>query len=545
MGATTFGRDKRISADDAVALIGSGQTVAISGIVSMVVPERLLRALGEVYKASGAPRDLTIFCPNRAGWPASAPTGLEHLIHAGLTRRLITSTFNGRDTPDLVRLAIEGGIETYCYPMGLLFRLLRECVAQSPGLLTEVGLNTYADPRAVGAGTIEVSPGIAPQDLVAPVTIDGRICLLYRPIPIDVAIIRGTVADEDGNISLAGEPVSAGVKHLAMAARVRGGKVIAQVKHMTTRGSLHPRMVEVPGAFVDAVVVEPDSPQSQLSYFEPAFTGDVRDPDPPVLPLPFNHQKIILRRSALELRRGDIVNLGVGTGTKLPALAREEGFADQLTFSVEHGALGGVPAAGVPGKLGAFGAHYNPEAILDPTDLFDFYHGGGLDITFLGFAQVDAEGSINVGWFSRNLRGPGGFVDITHCTRTIVLSGTMTAGDLEVEISFAPTRVRIVSEGRDRKFIRRIDQVNLHGPSAVRKGQVVLIVTERCVFRVTAAGLELIEIAPGLAIDRDIRAVTEFDFAVSPELRVMQDKLFRAEPMGLRELPACEELKRS
>jgi acyl CoA:acetate/3-ketoacid CoA transferase len=496
----------------------------------------VLRALGERFRATGAPRALTIFCPNRAGWAAEEPKGLEHLAQPGMTRRLITSTFGGRDTPNLVRASLAGEIETYCFPMGLLFRLTRELAARSPGMLTKVGLNTFADPAAATAGGMLVSSRIPPQDLVSRVEIGGEPCLLYKTFPVHVAILRGSVADPDGNVSLAGEPVSAAARHLAMAAHNSGGKVIVQVKHMTERGMLHPRMVEIPGMLVDHVVLDPTARQTQIGD-DPAWTGEVRTPTPPVSRLPLDHQKVILRRAAAELSRGAVVNLGVGIPTRLPALALEEGFLRDVTFSVEHGALGGIPAAGVPGQIGAFGAHYNPSAIIDSPDVFDFYHGGGLDMSCLGFAQVDAEGSVNVSAFSGSLRGPGGFIDIVHATRTIVFCGTLTAGGLDVEITptgtgWAPA-VRIRREGRNRKFIPRVEQVNLHGPSAVAKGQRVLIVTERGVFKVAADGLQLIEIGPGLEVDRDIRSAVGFDIRVSPDLREMDRALFSPGRMGM------------
>lgn len=531
---------KQKAAREAVELIASGDTVAISGNVSLVVPEMVLRALGERFRQTGRPRDLVLIMPTRAGWKPDPPTGLEHLAQPGLVRRVITSTFSGRDSPKWTRMAIEGEYEAYSFPMGTLFRLLRECAAGSPGFLTRVGLNTYADPGALPeAGDMRINSKTLSQDLVRRIDLDGETYLFYRTFPINTAIIRGTVADPDGNISLAGEPVSVGVKWMAMAAHNSGGKVIAQVKYMTDRGTIHPRMVEVPGILVDAVVVDPQSIQTQIGDYEPALTGEVRTPCPPIPPLPFSHEKVILRRAAMELERGDIVNLGVGIGTHLPALAIEEGFLDDIVFSLEHGGVGGIPAMGTPDRTGAFGAHYNPTAIIDSLDVFDFYHGGGLDITFLGFAQVDAQGNVNVSWFSGNLRAPGGFLDITYRTRKLVFCGTLTAGRLKVEV--APwrgagdsPRVHIVEEGRVRKFIPKVEQVNLHGPTAVAKGQRVVIVTERGVFLVKARGLELIEIAPGINIDQHIRAFVGFDFAVSPNLREMDYRLFLEGPMGLR-----------
>jgi len=509
----------------------------------MVVPEMVLRALGERFRETGQPRDLVLIMATRPGWKPDPPTGLEHLAQPGLVRRVITSTFSGRDSPKWTRMALEGEYEAYSFPMGALFRLVRECAAGSPGFLTRVGLNTYADPGArPEAGDTRINSKTPPQDLVRRIDLDGEPYLFYRTFPIHIAIIRGTVADPDGNISLAGEPVSVGVKYLAMAAHNCGGKVIAQVKHMTERGTILPRLVEVPGILVDAVVVDPQSIQTQIGDYEPALTGEVRTPSPPIPPLPFNHEKVILRRAAMELECGDIVNLGVGIGTHVPALAIEEGFLDDIVFSLEHGGVGGIPAMGTPDRTGAFGAHYNPMAIIDSLDVFDFYHGGGLDIAFLGFAQVDAQGNVNVSWFSGNLRAPGGFLDITYRTRKLVFCGTLTAGGLKVEVTpwrgaGDSPRVRIVEEGRLRKFIPKVEQVNLHGPTAVAKGQRVVIVTERGVFLVKAGGLELIEVAPGIDTDQDIRPSVGFNFTVNPNLQEMDHRLFSEGLMDLRPRP--------
>jgi propionate CoA-transferase len=527
---------------EAVELISSGATVTFGGLISLVAPEAVLRSLGERFDATGMPRDLTVFSPNRTGWSADPPTGFEHLARPGMVRKVITSTFSGRDSPTWTKMAVSGEIAAYSFPMGSLFQVLRAQAAGAPGFLTKVGLNTYIDPAAQPeAGDSRVNPDIEAQDLVRRVDVDGDPHLFYRAVPIDVAVIRGTVADPDGNISFSGEPVTCGAKILAMAARNSGGLVIAQVKYMTERGSLHPRLVEVPGMLVDAVVVDPDSIQSQVGY-EPAITGEIRTPSPPVPPLAFDHKKIIMRRTALEMERGDVVNLGVGIGTNVPALVLEEGFIDDILFSVEHGAIGGLPAMGTPQKSGAFGAHYNPMAIMDSPQVFEFYQGGGLDLTCLGFAQIDAEGSVNVGWFSGNLRGPGGFLDIAHATRKLVFCGTLTAGGIKVDLtpyseSGSPPHVSIAQEGRNRKFIAKVEQVNLHGPTAVAKGQRVLIVTERAVFRVTERGVELAEIAPGIDIDRDIRPVLGFDLLIAPDVREMDPRLFSEGPMNFRPEP--------
>jgi len=523
---------KQMSADEAVKLVSSGSTVAVGGLISLAVPESVIAALGRRFQDTGEPGGLTLVAPNRPGWTPG--TGLDHFAHPGMVRRIYGATYNRGDSPAFMARVEAGEIEAYSYPMGCLYRLIRECGAGSPGFLTQVGLNTYVDPQAEGAGTPAGNAATPPASLVRSLEVDGERYLFYRTLPIDAAIIRGTVADPDGNVSLAGEPVSIGVKAMAMAAHNRGGKVIAQVKYLAERGSLHPRMVEVPGMLVDAVVVDPASIQSRLGDYDPALSGEYRNPGLDLPFLPFDERKVIARRALLEIRPGQVVNLGVGVGTGIPPVAREEGVIDQLVFSLEHGAIGGVPAMGTMNNSGAFGAHYNPTAIVDSTEIFDFYHGGGLDVTVLGFAEIDGAGNVNVGHFSGMLRGPGGFLDIAHRTRTVLFCGTMTAGGLDLEIGGGDSpALRIRKEGRSRKFVPRVAQVNFHGATAAAKGQRALVVTERAVFEIKGGGLELIELAPGIDVDRDVRPVAGFDFTVAARVRTMDPRVFREAAIGL------------
>lgn len=525
-----------LEAAQAAQLVRSGDTVAVCGVVSLLSTEAVLQALEDRYAATGAPGNLTVICPCRTGWSApGAAVGLEHFAAEGMLTTLIASSYNVRDTPRLMASVMDGRIATYVLPMGVMYRWLRECAARSPGLLTQAGLGTYFDPAA---GDVRVHPSSPPFDLLQRLEVDGKPCLLLKSTPVDVAIVRGSVADEDGNISLEDEPISGSVRHLAMAARTNGGRVIAVVRRIVPAGSLNPRQVEIAGIWVDAVVVDPGAIQTQIGE-EPAFTGKVRKAVTPQ-PMALDHQKIILRRAAMELEAGDVINLGVGMGSQLPSVLAEEEVLGDVTFSVEHGALGGVPAMGVPGQTGAFGAHYNPQAIVDAADLLDFYHGGGLDATLLGFAQLDAQGSVNVGRFDGSIRGPGGFIDITYRTRKIILCGTLTSGGLQVQIERdqAGARVlRIAKEGRHRKFLSAIEQVNLHGPGAQARGAHVRVITERCVFGLDENGLVLLEVAPGIDIDTQIRPHLAFPLRVAREVRVMDDRLFAPQAMGLR-LPA-------
>ncbi len=539
---------KIMRAAEAVQLVSSGDTIAICGVVSLLSTETVLAALEKRFNDTGEPRALTVVSPCRTGWSATgATTGLEHLAGKGMVRRLIASSYNIRDTPKLVGSAMVNDVQTYVLPMGVMYRWMRECAARSPGLLTQVGMGTYFDPTSPDAGDVRVHPDAEPLDLIQRVNVGGDDCILVRSMKFDIAIVRGSVADEDGNISLEDEPISGGVRHMAMAARTCGGRVIAVVKSIVPRGTLHPRQVEIPGIWVDAVVVDENAIQTQIGS-EPAFTGALRNEQKPQL-MPLNHQKVILRRAAMELESGDVVNLGVGIGSQLPAIAAEEGLLDELTFSVEHGALGGIPAMGIPGQTGAFGAHFNPQAIIDSADLLDFYHGGGLDATLLGFAQIDGAGSVNVARFNGAIRGPGGFMDIVFRTRKILLCGTLTSGSLEIEIecdTVAGPVLRIVREGRHRKLLSTIEQVNLHGPTAFARGAQVRVITERCVLALSERGLVLTEVAPGIDIDTQIRPHIGFTLSVATDCRVMDTRLFIPEPMQLsfnsRTLSSCQKL---
>jgi len=516
-----------LTADQAAHLVRSGDTVLVGGVVSMVAPEAVMRAMGERFVQAGEPAGLTIICPNRTGWSeAGLPHGVEHFAHRGMVGHVITSTCSAPVSPKFMKLVMDGEIRSTIVPMGLLFRWLRECTARSPGLLTEVGLGTFFDP-AVSAQTPDQAGKVVarPNGMARRVEIDGRACILMPSMKIDVALIRGTMADAEGNITLEDEPLNGGALQMAMAARTSGGKVIAVVRSLVDAGTIHPRMVQVPGIFVDVVVLDPDARQSQDEY-EPAFTGKVRKTGLTLPPLEMNLQKVILRRASLELRQNDIVNLGFGMGTHLPALAKEEGFLHELRFSVEHGAIGGVPC-----MKGAFGAHYNPSAIIDPTDLFDFYHGGGLDAAILGFAEVDALGNVNVGGaYTGSLRGPGGFVDITHRTKLVLVCGTLTSGGLEAKLDGG---VRIEREGKHRKFPARTAHVDLSGAQAVSRRQRILVITERCVFEVREDGLTLVEVAPGVDVARDIAPYLDFELRMAPQLRTMPAEIYSNGAMGI------------
>jgi len=403
--------------------------------------------------------------------------------------------------------------------------LHRDIAARKPGVITEIGLGTFVDPRDQGGRMNRVTP----PDLVELVHLSGKEWLFYRAFPIDVAIIRGTTADEHGNLSFDHEGVILAVLAQAMAAHNSGGKVIAQVKRIGTPGTIPPHLVKVPGILVDALVVDPEQRMNTGIAYDPAISGEIQTAGYPVESLPLGAEKVIARRAVCLLCPGDIVNLGFGISSLVPQIALEEGVFDSLNFTVEQGAIGGLPLTGF-----AFGASHNPEAIIDSPAQFDLIDGGGITVGCLSFAEVDRLGNVNVSRLEAQphvLAGAGGFINIAQGTRKLVYCGTLTAGGLDIRVEDG--RLRIVREGKFPKFVARTQHVTFNGPLAAKQGQEVWYVTERAVFRLTPEGLLLVEVAPGVDVERDIQANVGFSLHVASDVRPMDGRLFQAQPMGL------------
>ena len=448
-----------------------------------------------------------------------ADRGFSQLGLPGLMRRTIGSNIGNE--PRLGALVEANEIESYSFPQGVLSQLMREIAAGRPGVLTQVGLGTYVDPRQTGGK----QNARTTEDLVEVVTIRGREWLLFHAFPIDVAVIRGTTADEDGNLTMEGEAIQGEMLAMAMAARNSGGIVIAQVRQLATRGSLRLRDVKVPGALIDHVYVDPDQWQTYITRDSPYYAGALRRPVRAEPPLPLDVRKIIARRSLLEFPRGAICNLGFGISQLIGRVAWEEGITDQLVLTVEQGIFGGVPVAGNEG-----GAGFNYQAMIDQPYMFDFYDGGGLDVASLSFAEVDAEGNVNVHAFEGRVRGPGGFPNISARTRKINFVGTLTARGLEIEIDGG---VRIASEGSLGKFVPEVREISFNGRLARERGQQVRYITERAVFALDDDGLVLIEVAPGVDVERDVLGQMGFRPRVAEDLRTMDPRLYATGPMGL------------
>ena len=513
-------KNKIISASDAVALIGDNNVIATTGFVQSCIPEALHAALEKRYVSSGQPRDLTLIMCAGAGDSKGLGTGRFH--HPGLLKRVIAGNL-GR-MPKVAEAARNNLIQGYNLPQGIIAKLYRSCAAGHPGLFSKVGLHNYVDPRIDGGKVNEITT----EDIVKLVEVDGEEWLFYKATPIDVALIRATSADPSGNLSMEKEPLTLDVLAQAMAAHNNGGVVIAQVERIVEQGSLKPKDVKVPGILVDCVVLSETPELHRMNYgvhYDPALSGEVRVPVEAMPKMPLNERKIIARRAAFELPPNGVINLGVGAPDGVAAVANEEKVTPHIVMTTEAGAVGGVLAGG-----SSFGSSANAHAIIDQNQMFDFYHGGGLDLTCLGMAECDSAGNVNTSRFGGRLNGCGGFIDISQNSRAVVFAGTFTAGGLKVEVNDG--EVKILQEGRSKKFVKRVEQITFSGTYAAMRSQPVIYVTERCVFQLTLQGLELIEIAPGIDIGGDILPHMDFAPVINTPIS-MNPRIFIDEPMDL------------
>ena len=504
-GLRAGGRGKVVSAAEALALVRDGDTVATSGFVGIGFAENLAVALEARFLATGTPRGLTLVYA--AGQGDGKDRGLNHLGHEGLVARVIGGHWGL--VPKLQKLAVENKIEAWNLPQGVITHLFRDIAAGKPGHLSRVGLGTFVDPRFGGGRINERSTA----ELVRLMVIDGQEYLFYKAFPIHVALIRATTADPEGNLTMEHEALTLESLAVAMAVHNSGGIVIAQVKRVAEAHSLSPRNVKVPGVLVDCVVVAEKPEYHWQTFAEPysaAYAGEMRVPVASVEPMPMGVRKIVARRAALELRPNSVVNLGIGMPDGIATVAAEERVIDLITLTTEPGVVGGIPAAGPN-----FGAGINTQAIIDQPYQFDFYDGGGLDIAFLGLAQADAAGNVNVSKFGTRLAGAGGFINISQSAKKVVFVGSFTAGGAT-------------------KFVREVEHRTFSGREAWRRGQPVLYVTERAVFGLHERGIELLEVAPGLDIERDILSAMAFKPVIEREPRVMEAALFSEATMGLR-----------
>lgn len=519
---------KIISAAQAAALIPDEAVVTVSSSSGLSCPDALLSAIGQRFLDSGAPRNLTTLHPIAAG-DMYGIDGIDHLAHEGLLKRVVAGSYpsgpSSMESPRIWQMIYENKVEAYNIPSGILYHMHREAAAKRPGVLTKVGWDTTVDPRRTG-GRMNA---ITQEQIARLVEFDGEEWLYFRAIPVDVALIRGTTADEFGNISMEHEGAYLGALDQALAARNNGGIVIAQVKRVVMAGSLPPQQVRVPGILVDHIVVAVDQMQTTQTEYDPAISGEIRRPADSFEGVPWNIEKVIARRAAMELCAGESVNLGFGISALVPYVLLEEGLHDAVTWVIEQGAVGGIPLLDFQ-----FGCASNAQAIVASPDQFTYFQGGGFDRSLLSFMQVDANGSVNVSRLAAKphvTAGIGGFIDITAHARNLVFSGYFTAGGLKLEL--VDGEVHILQEGRFHKFVPQVEDVTYSGQYGRTIGQHVTYVTERCVIKLTPNGLTVTEIAPGIDLERDVLQQSSIPLQVSPDLKTMNPRLFRPDPIEL------------
>lgn len=515
--------NKIITAKEAVQFIQDGDTIGINGFgFGFGFAEEIAKAIEERYIEKKAPQNLTLLFASGCGDGGYGDFGLNHLSHLGLLKRVIGGHLGL--SVKLSDMIANNQVEAYNFPQGVIAHLFRAIAGGKPGVLTKVGLQTFADPRVEG-GKMNTA---AKEDLIEVMQLHDKEYLFYKSIPVNVAIIRGTTADSEGNISIEHEGVKLETYHIAAAAKNSGGIVIAQVERITNKGTLKPLAVEIPGILVDYVIVakKENHKMNVGVQYNPSFSGEIVEPLEMMTHTKMDLRKIICKRSACELKLDSTINLGIGMPEGIAAIAVEEGIESRLTMTIEAGAIGGIPG----GKFD-LGAAANVEALIGQPNIFDFYDGGGLDITFLGLAQCDASGNINVSKFNGKMVGCGGFVNISQNTKDVVFCGTFTAGKADIRIEAG--KLNIIKDGMYKKFVRQVEQVTFSGNYASATGQRVLYVTERAVFQLIDYEFVLIEIAPGVDLQKHILDLMEFTPKISPDLKIMDACLFYDEPMHL------------
>lgn len=510
-----------MSAKQAVqTMIKPGNTVAFGGFLGAAHPEEVTRTIKEEFLETGRPNDLTVIFAAAQG--DSGEKGLNHLGEEGLIKKIVGGHFGL--VPRIQTLITENKISAYNLPQGVISHLYRDIAAGKPGVISDVGISTFVDPRVEGGKLNQRAE--AEGDIVEVIELKGKEMLFYPSIPIDVSVIRASYADTNGNCTFQREGTIADAISMAQAAKNSGGKVIVQVEKLVDYPSLDPRLIKLPGIYVDAIVVA--SPENHRQTFttayNPAYCGEIRVPVKSLEPLPLDERKIVARRAAMELIPNAVMNLGIGMPEGVAVVAAEEGL-EGLVLTTEAGTNGGIPAGGLD-----FGVAVNPDCILEQSSQFDFYDGGGLDITFLGLAQMDAAGNINVSRFGPKIAGCGGFINISQNTGKIVFCGTFTARGLKIDVQDG--KLVILQEGTVKKLLREVEQITFSGNYALEHGQKVLYITERAVFELTGAGVALKEVAPGIDIEKDILQHMEFK-PVMRDVKLMRDCIFRQEKMHL------------
>lgn len=514
---------KIISSAEAAGLIDSHQTGCSQGMGGNDVAEELLLELEKRFLETGEPRHLSWI--HSSGQGDKGGKGLNHLAHEGLLDWIAGGHFN--PAPRVQDLITHDKIQAYNLPQGVISHMFRDIAAKRP-TITRIGLETFVDPRLEG-GKLN---GATTEDFTEIIEIGGMEYLHYKHLKLpDFAFLRGTYADERGNISMEKEACYLESLQAAQAVKNCGGRVFVQVRAVVPYGSLDVRKVHIPGTLVDYVVPVSSAENHMMTFdeqFNPGYCGDCRMLIRTTAgKRPLDAKKIICRRAAMELIPDAVINLGIGIPEGVGAVAEEEGLRDRLTLSIESGPVGGIPVSGV-----GFGASLNPECILDQSTQFDTYDGGGLDLAYLGLAEADREGNVNVSKFGPRIAGAGGFINITQATQNVIFCGTMTADGLKA--AAAGGKLRIKQEGRVKKLVNQVQQITFSGRFSGKAGQHVLYITERAVFKLCHEGMTLIEIAPGVDLERDILGQMDFAPRISKDVKEMDPRIFRPERMGLR-----------
>lgn len=516
-----------INAKEAAALIKDRSTIAIDGFIGFCLADDVLTEIENRYITENHPRGLSVI--NVAGLGGDGKhRGINHFAHRGMMRRFLCSNLSL--APKLYPLIMENAFPTFMMPQGVLSHMMRAIASHKPGIISQVGMKTFVDPRVDG-GKVNEAARESDDEIVRLLSLDGEDYLFYPAFPLDAVIIKGSKADTKGNISVEKEALHIEQFEMAAAAKNSGGIVIVQVDEIVEHGCIHPQLVTVPSAVVDYVVL--GRPENTGQHFigdrkpVPSWCGDERIPFDNLENLPFDINKIICRRSILELHKDDFINLGIGIPMGVSEVLNEEGLIEQISSSIESGVTGGVPAPDL-----ATGAAYNPEAILKQPDIFDFYDGGGIDFACLGAAEIDLHGNVNVSKFAGKVTGPGGFINISQGAKTVCFLGTFTAGKKEIKIKDG--KLHILKDGPYIKFKENVEHITFSGHHSREKGrQRVFYITERAVFRLTAEGLTLVEIAPGVNLEKDVLGKMEFLPAISPDLKIMDPRIFRPQTMNL------------
>ena len=517
-----------LTARQSADLVHDGDIVTVSSSSGLGCPDDVLAGLGQRYEETQSPKNLTSIHPIAAGdmWGIK---GIDHIARPGLLSRVVAGSYpsgpSSAEPPRIWQMIENNEIEAYNFPSGVLYQLHRAAAAKQPGVLSKVGLDTFVDPR-IGAGRMNT---VTPDAFVRVHELDDQEWLFYDALVPNVAIIRATTADTHGNLTFEEEASPLGALDLAYAAHNNGGVVIAQVKYLAEGGSLSPQAVQVPGILVDALVLAPDQLQTTQTEYDPAISGELRRPLSTLEPVPFTLEKIMARRAAAELQSGEIANLGFGVSALVPHVLVEEGLADAVSWVIEQGPVGGIPLLDF-----VFGVAQNPDAIMQSADQFTLLQGGGFEHSLLSFLEIDRHGNVNVHSLPKRRHvtaGIGGFADITSAAPSIVFVGSFTAGRRDIGIENGALQIR--ADGPHTKFVNEVDSPTFSGRRALATGQKVLYVTERAVLELRPEGLTVVEIAPGVDLQRDVLDKSEFELRVDPNLKTMAAELFSPQPQNL------------